>query len=57
MAFTELQPCAIFANGPPCTNAGFFSRVCTIFGLITSFKSAATAPVHLSWPKVTFSLA
>ena len=44
VAITELQPCAILANGPPCTNAGFPSRVCTRFGLIASFKRAVIAP-------------
>ena len=27
VALTELQPCAILANGPPCTNAGVCSSV------------------------------
>ena len=39
-----LHPCAMFANGPPCTNAGVCSRVCTKLGFIASFNSAAIAP-------------
>ena len=27
VAIIELQPCAILANGPPCTKAGLFSNV------------------------------
>ena len=44
VARIELHPCAIFANGPPCTIAGVFSSVCTRFGLIASFKSTAKLP-------------
>ena len=27
VAITELQPCAMFAKGPPCIIAGLFSKV------------------------------
>ena len=40
----ELQPCAMFANGPPCTNAGVFSSVCTRFGASASRRIAVIAP-------------
>ena len=39
-----LQPWAMLAKGPPCTSAGVPSMVCTRFGLMASFKSAAIAP-------------
>ena len=45
VARTLLQPCAMLANGPPCTNAGVCSSVWIRFGLIASFRSAAIAPV------------
>ena len=48
VALTLLQPCAIFANGPPWISAGVFSSVCTKLGLIASFKSTATLPSALS---------
>ncbi len=44
VAVIELVPCAMFANGPPWTNAGTPSVVCTRFGLIASRSSAAIAP-------------
>ncbi len=36
VAITELQPWAMLANGPPWSNAGLFSSVCTRFGGIAS---------------------
>ena len=53
VAMTELQPWAMFAKGPPCTNAGVPSKVCTKFGFNASFKSAVIAPAALSCPQVT----
>ena len=44
---TELQPCAMLANGPPWMKAGLFSSVCTRFGASASFSSAAIAPCAL----------
>ena len=44
VAMMELQPCAMLANGPPCTNAGVPSSVCTRLGLSASLSSAAMAP-------------
>ena len=44
VAITELQPCAMLANGPPCTNAGEPSSVCTRLGASASFSSTAMAP-------------
>ncbi len=44
VAITELQPCAMLANGPPCTNAGEPSSVCTRLGASASFSSTAIAP-------------
>ena len=44
VAITELQPWAMLANGPPCTNAGAPSRVCTRLGASASRSSAAIAP-------------
>src|SRR6266849_1662644 len=41
---TELQPCAMLANGPPWMKAGLFSSVWTRFGAIASFKRAAIEP-------------
>ena len=38
-------PCAMFANGPACTNAGVPSVVCTRFGLTASLRITAIAPV------------
>ena len=32
VASTELHPCAMLANGPPCTKTGECSRVCTRLG-------------------------
>ena len=40
VATAVLQPCAILAKGPPCTIAGLFSNVCTIFGAKASFSRA-----------------
>ena len=34
----------VFANGPPCINAGVLSSVCTKFGFIASFNKTAIAP-------------
>ena len=53
VAVTELHPCAMFANGPPCTKAGVPSSVCTRLGFIASFRSAAIAPTALSCAAVT----
>ena len=53
VAMTELQPCAMFANGPPCTNAGAPSRVCTRFGASASRSRAAIAPAAPSSRAVT----
>ena len=39
VAVTELQPWAMLANGPPCTNAGAPSRVCTRLGASASRSS------------------
>ena len=44
VAVTELQPCAMFANGPPWTNAGLPSSVCTRLGASASASSAVIAP-------------
>ena len=44
VANTELQPCAMLANGPPCTNAGLPASVCTKLGLMASLSRAAIAP-------------
>ena len=55
VALTELHPCAIFANGPPCTSTGVPSSVCIILGFIASFKSAAIAPVAFKSLAVTGS--
>lgn len=44
VALILLHPCAIFANGPPCTIAGVFSSVCTKLGFIASFRSTEIAP-------------
>ena len=44
VALTELQPCAIFAKGPPWIMQGVPSNDCTKFGFIASFKSAVIAP-------------
>ena len=43
----------MFANGPPCTNAGVPSSVCTRFGFIASFSSAVMAPAAFSSAQVT----
>ena len=44
VAITELHPCAILANGPPCIIAGVCSNVCTRFVFIASFNNTAIAP-------------
>ena len=44
VASTELQPCAMLANGPPCTKAGACSRVCTRLGGERVRSSTASAP-------------
>ena len=53
VAITELHPWAMLANGPPCTNAGAPSRVCTRFGASASRSSAAIAPSAPSSRAVT----
>ena len=50
VAITLLQPCAMFANGPPCTSTGVPSNVCTRFGSMASRNSATIAPVPFSAP-------
>lgn len=47
VAMMELQPCAMLAKGPPCTNAGVPSSVCTRFGLRASFSSAGHGALRL----------
>ena len=54
-ATSELLPCAMFANGPQWTNAGWPSSVCTRFGLIVSFSSTVIAPAAFSCSAVTGS--
>ena len=44
VAMIELQPWAMLAKGPPWTNAGVPSSVCTKLGLSASLSSAAMAP-------------
>ncbi len=44
VAIRELQPWAMFAKGPPCTNAGVPAMVWTRFGLMASFRSIVSAP-------------
>ena len=44
VAMTVLQPWAMLANGPPWTNTGLFSKVCTKLGRSASFNKAAIAP-------------
>ena len=44
MAIILLHPCAIFANGPPCTIAGVCSNVCTKFGFKASFNRTVKLP-------------
>ena len=55
VATMELQPWAMFANGPPWTMAGVCSNVCTRFGLIASFIRRAIAPWQPSWCTYTGS--
>ena len=55
VAFTLLQPCAILANGPPCTSAGVCSSVWITFGLMASFNNAAIAPTAFKSAAVTGS--
>ena len=55
VARTLLQPCAMFAKGPPCTNAGVCSNVWIKFGLIASLRRAVIAPVASNWSAVTGS--
>ncbi len=47
VASTELQPCAMLANGPPWTKAGVPSSVCTRFGDSASLSSAVIGAVRL----------
>ncbi len=54
-ATSELLPCAMFANGPQWTNAGWPSSVCTRFGLIVSFRRTVIAPAARSCSAVTGS--
>ena len=44
VAITELQPWAMFANGPPWMKAGVCSSVCTRLGATASRRSTAIAP-------------
>ena len=37
-------PCAMFPNGPACTNAGVPSSVCIRLGMMVSFISTVSAP-------------
>ena len=53
VACTELQPWAMFANGPPCTRAMLCSRVWMMFGLMASFRSAAMEPTACRSAAVT----
>ncbi|COS80900.1 Uncharacterised protein [Streptococcus pneumoniae] len=53
VAKIELHPCAILANGPPCTSAGVPSIDCTKLGLIASFKIIAKAPSTFKSATVT----
>ncbi len=53
VAVIVLVPCAMLANGPPCTNAGTPSVVCTRLGLIASLSSAAMAPTAFMSRAVT----
>ena len=55
VASTELQPWAMFANGPPWTSAGVPSSVCTRLGSRASCSSASMAPVAPSWSARTGS--
>ena len=41
VATRELVPWAMFAKGPPCTNAGVPSVVCTRLGWIASYRRTA----------------
>ena len=54
-ATSELLPCAMFANGPQWTNAGWPSSVCTRFGLIVSLSSTVIEPAARSCSAVTGS--
>ena len=53
VARTELQPCAILAKGPPCTNAGVCSKVWLRLGFNASFNNAAIAPTAFRSAAVT----
>ena len=44
VASTELHPCAMLANGPPCTKAAVFSVVCTKLGERASRNNTVIAP-------------
>ncbi len=55
VARTELQPWAIFANGPPWTMARLCSKVWMMFGFKASTRSAAMAPVAFKSSAVTGS--
>jgi len=44
VASNELHPCAMLANGPPCTKAAVFSVVCTKLGCNASLSSTVMAP-------------
>ena len=52
-ATIELLPVAMLPNGPVCTSAGVFSRVCIRFGLIASLKMTAIEPATCSSSAVT----
>mmetsp|Transcript_5874 Transcript_5874/g.18677 ORF Transcript_5874/g.18677 Transcript_5874/m.18677 type:complete len:407 (+) Transcript_5874:455-1675(+) len=52
-AMTEELPCAMFANGPPCTSTGVASSVCIIVGMRASLSSTASAPAQPKSSTVT----
>ena len=49
----QLLPCAMLANGPPCTNAGTPSVVCTRFGMIASLEQRRHRAHRLMSARVT----
>ena len=54
-ATSDELPCAMFANGPQCTNAGWPSSVCTRFGMIASLSRTAIEPAQPICSAVTGS--
>ena len=54
VAMMVLHPWEMFANGPPWTNAGTPSSVCTRLGLSASFRTAVMAPSAPRSPAVMF---